>query len=322
MKKISNIIRNVFSSLKAGEKFINKTEESSSGPIVINQNLIAKSLANDLLNEKETQEVQNLRYSLYSISDKARDYKVLNDGTAIKKKHPKITLGRYHFNLPNKKITRSILDSINDFEESENDIYTVEIQTEYVTRFKVDKFITSIDVDINDKKNVINTKLHFSKYPDVYNEISMPFINELKKILDIPIDNTYAMSRNEIASSMSTLSFICYGIEEENDFTNYSFIKPTLISVDETDTEIILTYEWESYIRKPLNLSEKYYSKEQEEKYANKAPKKNSKELNEVLKLAKCSICGKVCSINDNLITIFDNGQAICDECIKKTHNQ
>lgn len=319
MSKTSNIIRNILSSLKAGEKFINKTEESGNSPIVVNQNLIAKSVYNDLLNENETQEVQNLRYSLYKVSEKARDYKILNDGTAIKKKHKKITLGRHKFNIPNKKITRSILDSMTDFEESENDIYTVEIQTEYLTRFRVDKFITSIDVDINDEKNIINTRLHFSKFPDVYNATSMPFINELKKLLSIPIENTYVISKNEIASSMLNLSFTCIGVEEEDDFTNYSFISPSLIQVEENESEIILTYKWEKYIRKPLNLSNKYYSKEQDENYNNKTPKKQNQELNKFLQITKCSVCGKVCNTNDGSIQIFDNGQAICNDCLKRT---
>ena len=229
MNKLKNLIRNTFASLKAGEQIINKTEECNSTPITINQNIENKSLANDLLNEVESQEVQNLRYSLYKITDKARDYKILEDGTPIKKERRKITEGRYKFNLPNKKLTQGILESISNLENYDNEMYTVEIQTKYITRFRIEKYITSIDVDINDKKDIINTELHFSKIPNTYDVTSMPFINELKKALEIPIDNRYALSKNEITDSILNLSFTCFHIEEEDDFTNYSFLNPTLI---------------------------------------------------------------------------------------------
>ena len=139
MNKLKNLIRNTFASLKAGEQIINKTEEGNSTPITINQNIENKSLANDLLNEVESQEVQNLRYSLYKITDKARDYKILEDGTPIKKERRKITEGRYKFNLPNKKLTQGILEIISNLENYDNEMYTVEIQTKYITRFRIEK---------------------------------------------------------------------------------------------------------------------------------------------------------------------------------------
>lgn len=318
MNKLKNLIRNTFASLKAGEQIINKTEEGNSTPITINQSIENKSLANDLLNEVESQEVQNLRYSLYKITDKARDYKILEDGTPIKKERRKITEGRYKFNLPNKKLTQGILETISNLENYDNEMYTVEIQTKYLTRFRIEKYITSIDVDINDKKDIINTELHFSKIPNAYDGTSMPFINELKKALEIPIDNSYALSKNEITDSILNLSFTCLHIEEEDDFTNYSFLNPTLLNRKETSNEIVFLFKWDKYIRQPLNLTKKYYSEEQEKRYQNKEPKKESVILNNYLQVAKCSVCGKVCNTKDGSIQVFDNGQAICKECMEK----
>ncbi len=53
---------------------------------------------------------------------------------------------------------------------------------------------------------------------------------------------------------MMTLSFVCLKVDEEHDFTNYSFLNPKVVDVKRMVQEIILTFEWEErYMRKALN---------------------------------------------------------------------
>jgi hypothetical protein len=319
-KFLSNWFRNIFLSMKAGEKMMS-TENTNDSTISVTQTISKNKLADDLLKEKITQDVEMLRYSMYKIDEKVNDYHVNLDGTTVKKNKPKVINGKHKFNILNKKLTAGIADELNRLDEYDNEKFTMDIQTEYITRFKIEKYISSVDVDIDDSKNIKKTSLHFSTIPNVYDGNSMPFINELKKLKDLPLDNEYAVSRNEIASSMLTLSFVCLKVDEEYDFTNYSFLNPKLVDVKEVDTEIILTFEWEEYMRKALNLSEKYYSEEREKQYQNNEAKETSKNLRAVLRVVKCSVCGKVCQMDGNEAKIFDNGQVICNDCLKKQEN-
>ena len=124
----------------------------------------------------------------------------------------------------------------------------------------IEKYATSVDVYIDDKKGDIFTTLHFNVNPNPYDVTSKQFTNELLKLNGIKNDS-YALSKNAITSSFISLSFSTYKATNEDDFTNYCFIgEKTLISV-ETDThEVRMKYKWESYLSLPLNLEEKYYS--------------------------------------------------------------
>ena len=128
-KALGNWFRNIFFSMKAGEKMMNigNTNDSS---ISITQTISKNKLADDLLKEKITQDVEMLRYSMYKIDEKANDYKVNLDGTAVKKNKPKIINGKYKFNILNKKLTAGIADELNRLDEYDNEKFTMEIQTE------------------------------------------------------------------------------------------------------------------------------------------------------------------------------------------------
>ena len=52
---------------------------------------------------------------------------------------------------------------------------------------------------------------------------------------------------------------------DEPDFINYGFINPTLIDVGHENGTYLLTYEWDEYKRE--DLTDKFYSKEMDEKY-------------------------------------------------------
>ena len=91
-------------------------------------------------------------------------------------------------------VCNSVLEELNHVDEYGEERYTFEIMYDWTVRFKIEQFATGVDVYINTDDKVINTTFHFEKQPDPYNPKSMPFINELKKLLG---DNSeYFISAN------------------------------------------------------------------------------------------------------------------------------
>ena len=195
--------------------------------------------------------------------------------------------------------------------------YRFEIDYKEFVRFKVEKFITKVDVDINEETGKIETTLHFNSEPNPYDATSMPFINEVKKLLDVK--NEAQAARNEIASSIMNLSFTTYKAYNEDDFVNYSFINGAKFKDFRQDGyEYVLTFVWDEYLRLPLDLESKYYSKTMAEKYANKERKNVEVSMVEAERKRYCSICGKEMSIYDADIQEADGQEPICKECMMK----
>ena len=79
-----------------------------------------------------------------------------------------------------------------------------------------------------------------------------------------------------------------------------------------------LTFSWESFIRVPLNLEEKYYSKTMDEKYKNNERKNVDISLKNVERKRYCSVCGKEMSVYDGDIQEANGSEIICKECLEK----
>lgn len=305
--------------LSGAEKAIMGNSDTLGEGTQISQSQEDQRVSKALLKGEVTQAVEELRYRTYKVTEESDKYTYLSNGVGVKKeKNKKREDGKYNFTIQNKPLTSGVLDELNRVGQYDNERFTIELQTEYLTRFKMEKYITYVDVDI--KEDNYLTTLHFSKFPNVYDPNSMPFINELDAVTLIPLESEYALSRNEIASSLTNLSFTCIKVENEDDFTNYSFVAPVkLVEVKKTDTEFLLTFKWNGYYRMPLNLTQKYYSKEMNEKYQNK--ERRNTEISTVVtkRVYHCSVCGKEVNTYDGDIMSYDNGIVICDECSKKT---
>jgi hypothetical protein len=197
------------------------------------------------------------------------------------------------------------------------DRYRFEIDYREFVRFKVEKFATKIDVDINEETGKIETTLHFSTEPNPYDGTSMPFINEIKKLLDVKTEAQ--AERNEIASSILNISFTTYKAYNEDDFVNYSFINGGKFKEFRQDGyEYLLTLTWGEYLRLPLDLESKYYSKSMAEKYAKKERKDVDVSMVNAERKRYCSICGKEMSVYDADIQEADGHEPVCKECMAK----
>lgn len=324
MNKIKKFFLNLWYGLPfglkaAGDEIMGGGEADQAGT-TINQQVTDKRVAKHLIKGEVTQEVEELRYRTYKVAGEAENYDYLGNGVAVKtdKKNIPLERSKYKFSQENKMICNSVLEEISHIDDYGDERYTFEMTYDGLVRFKLEQFTTSVDVLINTKENIVKTTLHFEKQPNPYNAKSMPFINELKKLFESE-KSEYFLKRNEIASSLQTFSFSTYKANGERDFVTYSFVNGVKFDkMEETDTEYMITYDWDGFVRLPLNLESKYYSKTMDEKYKNKERKEVAPEMVNTERKRYCSICGKEMSTYDADILEASGQPVICKECMEK----
>ena len=321
MNKLKKILLNIWYGLPFGLKAagdeILGSGEADQARTEVNQQVTDKRVAKHLLKGEVTQEVEELRYRTYRVANESENYKYVGNGIAIKeeKEKPKDKT-RFKFSQENENICQSVLDTMNQVGNYGVEKYRLEIDYKSFVRFKVEKFAKKIDVDIDEKIGKVETTLHFNTEPDPYDAASMPFINELKKLLNA---NEYEISRNEIATSIYNLSFTTYKAYNEDDLVNYSFIKGGKFKEFKQDGyEYLLTLEWDEYLRLPTDLESKYYSKSMAEKYAKKERKEVAPEMINTERKRYCSVCGNEMSVYDADIQEADGHKPICKDCLNK----
>lgn len=327
MGKIKNILLNLLYGLpfglKGADTEIMGSKQVDSNGTTINQEVSDERVAKHLLKGEVTQEVEELRYRTYRVENESKKYKYLGNGTAIKD-----TIGDYYgkksndrtkfkFTQENVGVCESVSETLKQVGNYGMERYMFEIDYNSFVRFKVEKFITKIDVEIDEESGKIETTLHFNTEPNPYDAASMPFINELKKLLGN--NSVYFVSKHEIASSIMNLSFTTYKALNEEDFVNYCFINGAKFkSFKQEGYEYLLTFTWDEYMRLPLDLETKYYSKSMAEKYEKKERKNPNISIAQGERKRFCSVCGNEMSVYDADIQEADGHEPICGECLQK----
>ena len=326
MNKIKKFLLNLFYGLPFGLKGANSEImggiSNDEANVTINQEVSDERVAKHLLKGEVTQEVEELRYRTYAVANKSKDYKYVGNGVAVNSNSQKRskTRKKYKFSQDNENICQSVLDTMKQVGSYGVDKYRFEINYNSFVRFKVEKHATRVDVRIDDNEGIIETTLHFYKQANPYDSTSKPFINELEKLIKCSND-PYAISKNEIASSISDFSFITYKAINEDDLVTYNFTNGGKFKkIEETQHEILLTLSWDEYVRIPSDLEAKYYSKSMADKYERKEKKKtNTAALNDTKRKRYCSICGKEISEYDGDILSASGKEIICNSCMMKT---
>ncbi len=323
MNKLKKILLNIWYGLPfglkaAGDEIMGGGEADSQGT-TINQQVTDQRVAKHLLKGEVTQEVEELRYRMYKVENESKNYKYLGNGVAVKEEKPvnKGEKTKFKFSQDNELLCESVSDALKQVGKYGMDSYRLQFDYKEFSRFKLDKFAKRVDVNINEAIGKIETAIHFSTEPNPYDATSMPFINEIKKLLG---DNSeYFISKHEIASNILNLSFTTYKANNEDDFVNYSFINgATFKDFKEENYEYILTLTWGEYLRLPLDLESKYYSKTMAEKYEKKERKDVAPEMVNTERKRYCSICGKEMSVYDADVQEADGNAPICKECMMK----
>lgn len=305
--------------LKGADTEIMGSKSQDTNGTLINQEVSDERVSKHLLKGEVTQEVEELRYRTYKVANESEKYEYLGNGVAIKKVDNEEygSKKKHRFTQDNENICESVLQSLQQVGNYGIEKYRFEIEYDSLIRFKVEKYATKVDVNINDDDGIIETVLHFNTEPNPYDGSSKPFITEISKLLNVKSE--YELKRNEIASSIKSLSFTTYKANNESDFVTYSFTNGGKFEkFEQNGYEYLMTLSWEEYTRIPMNLEAKYYSKTMAEKYKNKEKKNTPVSLSNVERKRYCSVCGKEMSVYDADIQEASGQEPICKECIQK----
>jgi len=325
MNKIKNFFLKLFYGLPYGLKGANDEIVGVGKDNVgatISQEVSDERVAKHLLKGEVTQEVEELRYRTHRVENESKNYKYLGNGLAVKEdENKKKYVGKIKFSQDNENMCESVASTLKQVGGYGLEHYRFEIGYKEFIRFKLEKYATRVDVEINESKGIVETTLHFNAEPNPYDAVSKPLINELEKL--VGVTNKHILDNNEIASSVMDLSFVTYKASNEDDMVTYSFMNGGKFKkMVKVGYEYLLTYEWGEYMRVPLNLEEKYYSKTMAEKYEKNERKKSTPIMGYVERKRYCSVCGKEMSVYDADIQEADGQEIVCKECIERAYNK
>ena len=279
MNKVINRLKSLFYSLPfglkaAGNEIMGANSTGEANDTVIQQQVNDKRVAKHLLKGEITQEVEELRYRTYKVDREAKNYKYVGNGIAEKNKRneTKKLNGTIKFTQENKLICNDILTELNHVDDYGVEKYMVNIDYLYPVRFKFQEFLTYVDVVINKGKSA-ETTLRFSDVRNPQNIKSKPFVTELEN-LEMLFNNNdkYGLSKNDFVTAMLCMNFTTFNASDgQPDVVTYTFTNPELIGVKHEGGEFKLLYKWNGH--KTIDLTEKFFNAELEEKYKRKEKK-------------------------------------------------
>ena len=335
MNKFFRRIKSIFYSLPFGLKgadteIMGADSGGNGNDTVVKQQVSDKRVAKHLLKGEVTKEVEELRYRTYKVDREADKYDYVGAGMSIKKDKPNKNLDIIKFTQENKLVCEDVLSELNRVDSFGFERYSVEINYAYPVRFKLQEFLLFVDVYIKKGEKAITT-LRFSdtRNPSAFN--SKPFVTELEKLKELFDKNdTYGLSRNDFATAILCMNFTTFkASDSQPDIVSYGFISPELIGVHHENGEYKLVYQWKDYNR--LDLTEKFYNAELEEKYKNKE-KKEVKVETEITKddgswwekhqekTIPCVKCGNpISTYRDGYIIDEKTGEPMCLKCYEKS---
>ena len=277
MNNVLKTIKSLFYALPFGLKgadseIMGNGDSTSSNDTSVNQQVQDKRVAKHLLKGEVTKEVEELRYRTYKIDRETDNYDYVGNGMAVKKEKKQNNGSVIKFSQPNKLICNDVLTELNHVNNYGIERYTIEIDYTSPVKIKLEPFLTLVDVYIKKGENAVTT-LHFSDVMNPTEFKSKPFVNALAKLCeDFNKNDTYAISKNEYATSLFCMNFTTINpTEGEHSVVNYSFTMPDLIAVHHDNGEYLLKYQWKIHSR--LDLTDKFFNAELEEKYQKKEKK-------------------------------------------------
>lgn len=308
IKFLKKILYSLPFGMKAGnDEIMTSKASSNSDNVGVHQVIENENLGEKLLKNEVTQEVEELRYRTYQVEKESEDWEYIGEGIVVKKN--KDANQYIKFTQDNDVICEDVLDGLKQVGKYGNvEKYRVKIHNDDFTRFRLEQFIKSVDVDLGGDD--LNVKLHFSKYSDKLAPKTRIFINELKNIFDGKID----MFKHEF-NNIKNLSFTTYKAVNENNYITYNFYNLTFFQIEENKHEYLMTYYVDYYTRD--NIIEKYKSDSMKKKYDNKEKKTLTLDFNKQNRKRYCSRCGREISVYDGDITEHDFGVALCQKCLE-----
>ena len=294
----------------------------------IQQQVTENRVSKDLLKGEVTQQVEELRYRTYKVDRESKQFEYFSPTKAIRfdKQDSKFVKYDNSDNLelitiqPNHANTANIYDGTKDVDflnaklvdgqgnvsinlghfDVENK-YNIEIERDFMPRFKLEAYTTRLVVKkLDDEDNMI-LDFYVSKYPQEKDMKSIYFIKEVEKLMS-------GYKQSDI-TSMIRVSFVtshAYGL---NDMIEFRFDHIYYKGILEYDGHYILKFKAHAYVN-GKDQTDEFYSKSMDEKYRNNEKKEvviDAFSGGNEYKTFVCAECGKTVEYDTEAI---DNMQA------------
>lgn len=234
----------------------------------------------DLLEQRVTQEVEELRYASYHVAKESKKYRYIGNGNAVKKTDSQ--LKERHVNVDESDNLTIVLIQDNNIvcedvytvlKEVDSKInkkcrsdYHVKIVREGVPRFYIEDYVKKVVVKDAGDNYVLD--LYCSMYPRQFNERKdKAFLSEVKKIKQGCLNNDVI--------DFQRISWVTSNAWGADDWLQYVFIDFEYYDIIEFDGNYIFRFGCKAETFGE-NLLDKIYSASADEKYKKKEAKKNS----------------------------------------------
>ena len=234
----------------------------------------------DILEQKVTQEVEELRYTSYKVARESKKYRYLGNGKVKKKTSSQLSEKHGSIDesdgLPviliqdNALICEDVLTTLNEVNEKNSKKiyhdYNIKVKRNILPRFRIESYVKKLVLKESDGNYVLD--LYCSKYPSQFSEKKdRAFLSELKRIQTGKIRSSDVLEFQEI----SFISTNAWGVD---DWNRFSFNDFELYDIIEFDGNFIIRLGCQANVFME-NLIDKLYSESAEEKYKTKSVREN-----------------------------------------------
>ena len=235
----------------------------------------------DILEQKITQEVEELRYTSYKVARESKKYRYIGNGKVKKKSSSQLSEKHGSIDesdeLPviliqdNALICEDVLTTLKEVNEKNSKKiyhdYNIKVKRNILPRFRIESYVKKLVLKESDGNYVLD--LYCSKYPSQFSERKdRAFLSELKRIQTGKIRSSDILEFQEI----SFISTNAWGVD---DWNRFSFNDFELYGIIEFDGNFIIRLGCQANVFME-NLIDKLYSESAEEKYKTKSVRENA----------------------------------------------
>ena len=276
-----------------------------------------KRVSKALLKGEITQEVEELRYRTYKVDKESKTYEYYAPTLAMKRDKQDNKFLKYDDRdglelitvQPNDFLVETVGETLEQVGgRGKRTEYRIKIKRNFIPRYKIEEYITRLDVKKLDETHVI-LDMYVSKYPNDKDFKSKGFVREVEKIRDEKI-------KSDILD-YEEISFISSHAYKIDDMIKFVFKNIWFKEVVEFDGHYIVRFK-ASLHQDTIDLTKIYYSKTMDEKYKNKEKKEVILNFNDYLTsdIYKCEECGKEVRMDKELMDALEaySGKDITNE--------
>ena len=277
-----------------------------------------KSVVQALLRGEITQQVEELRYSMYAVGKKMRDYTLDKNGVI------------HHSEYVEKTGTVIKQENLQDTVDSEEslamgfkfkDVRHIKIKYKNnPPRFNLDNFLTFVEFNTETK---ICT-LYFATLYNPFVGSATAFMNAMKKIGTYTDDKQFLV--DPIISNIVEIEFVTMKAQGREDFFRFLLknLKTDVNTIQYSNTGMTTKISFQVGDYEETDERAKFECQSMQEKYDKKEARENTynpfapdpaddKEV-----IFHCEECGKEIDVTEYRMNEYDFGIGLCDECACK----